>query len=92
MPTIGDALPRLSATTRQPRLSRAAFLQGAAGLIGATLALSTGKVGFASGLSATAMARAPRFQEAPKPLVVYFGTGAIGRGIHVFEMSQQTGP
>jgi 6-phosphogluconolactonase len=30
-------------------------------------------------------------QTASRPLVVYFGTAARGRGIHVFELNQQTG-
>src|SRR4051812_17171075 len=28
---------------------------------------------------------------ASRPLVVYFGTAARGRGIHIFELDQQTG-
>jgi 6-phosphogluconolactonase (cycloisomerase 2 family) len=30
-------------------------------------------------------------QTASRPLVVYFGTANRGRGIHVFELNQQTG-
>ena len=74
-----------------PRLTRAAFLKGAAGLIGATVALSAENVSFAARLSAASMARAPGMQETESPLVVYFGTGAMGQGIHVFEMDKQTG-
>jgi len=66
-----------------PSLTRAAFLKTAAGFLGATLALSNTHIGLAS--------RSPRGQATGPPLVVYFGTGAMGQGIHVFEMSRDTG-
>jgi 6-phosphogluconolactonase len=86
-----------------PLLSRSLFLRGAAGVIGTTLAVSVGKAGFAAGLSAATVAgspellsaatvaSSPKLMAAASPQVVYFGTGGMGEGIHVFEMDPDTG-
>src|SRR5215467_2429158 len=77
--------------SQEPRLSRAQFLKGAAGFIGTAITLSTGRTGFASNLAGRSMANVGRSEGEGRPLVVYFGTGAMGMGIHVFEMSQASG-
>jgi 6-phosphogluconolactonase len=77
--------------SQEPRLSRAQFLKGAAGFIGTAIALSTGRTGFASNLTGASVANVGRSEGEGRPLVVYFGTGAMGMGIHVFEMSQASG-
>jgi 6-phosphogluconolactonase len=65
------------------RLSRGTFLKGAAGVVGATVAWSSDRRWVAPAFAAPA-------QEA-RPLVVYFGTGANGQGIHRYELDQATG-
>jgi 6-phosphogluconolactonase len=72
------------------RLSRGTFLKGATGVVGAMVALSV-KPGWAEAALADPDARLMGVVEEARPLVVYFGTGANGQGIHVFEMDSATG-
>lgn len=74
------------------RVSRGTFLKSTAGFVGATVALSAVEPAWAGGVlegSAPTVSRV--LEAAAKPLVVYFGTGANGEGIHLYEMNQQTG-
>jgi 6-phosphogluconolactonase len=86
------------------RLSRGTFLKGATGLLGASIALATsarwaevtaaGPVGETKTMATSpgVTSRAARSgAAAAKPMVLYFGTGANGQGIHVFELDQVTG-
>ncbi len=72
-----------SQRTTSRRLSRGTFLKGAVGLVGAAVALSAEDRWADTALAAPA--------EEPRPLLVYFGTGANGQGIHLYEIDQASG-
>jgi 6-phosphogluconolactonase len=76
------------------RVSRGTFIKGAAGAVGAVVALSATGSGWAQAAQqegqARGLAQVPAAET--KPLLVYFGTGAMGgEGIHLFEMNPADG-
>ena len=76
-----------------PCLSRAAFLRGVVGLVGASLATSmqTRTIGAAQLSRGALMRPAAADDEGEDSVIVYFGTGAMGKGIHTFALNRRTG-
>lgn len=75
------------------RVSRGTFIKGAAGAVGAAMALSGSGSGWAQPVQEEGQTResARVLATETKPLLVYFGTGPMGEGIHLFEMNPADG-